>query len=104
MSATVRTVPPAPEGTCVQISEAPEVWAVRGAADWYRLDLERNTCSCGDWMYRRARTLTPCKHQRALGAYLDQAALVRNRFEREQTAAEERAPLPGEAELKRMFA
>ena len=102
MSATLTELQPAGEGTCVQLSDTPPVWAVRGREDWHRCDADQGTCTCGDWIHRQARTLTPCRHLRMLTAYLLHAALVRRQFAA-AAADEERAPLPSDADLRRLF-
>jgi predicted nucleic acid-binding Zn finger protein len=104
MSATVSSLPPAAEGTCVRLTEGAALWAVKGATDWYRCDAEQDTCSCADWMFRRWRTVAPCKHLRALHAYLLAVVMVRAKFTAEAEIEAQRPPVMSDEELRRMFA
>lgn len=110
--ATLDRLNPAP-GTCVALTESPRLWLVRGSAGWYRCDADRQTCSCADFLYRRTKSHTACKHLRALTEYLMIAAAARAEvLEPEPEFAprsryvieEEPAPLPSDEELRRMFA
>lgn len=98
MSATVSRTEAA-EGTCVPLTESPRVWAVRGRNAWYRCDADRLTCSCCHYLYRLAATNSPCRHVRMLTDYLMTAETVRLQM----TARRDDAPLPTDAELRRIF-
>jgi len=55
----------------VQDGESPHVyWQMGDHGQWYRLDADANTCTCLDWVHRRAATRSACKHLTRLAAVL----------------------------------
>lgn len=107
---------PAADGTCVQLTQCGTVWMVRGRAGWYRCDAEHGLCSCEALLFGRARSLTACRHLRALAAYLMTAEMVRLSITTQRTPEEQEAreahirhiidedtALPSQAELREMF-
>ncbi len=91
----------ATDGTCIQLTESPRIWAVRGRLAWYRCDADRRTCSCQSFVLsnRQAKASTGCRHLRMLTAYLIAAASLRELLASER----DDAPLPSDQELKELF-
>ena len=98
----------APEGTVVTLRDRAGRmvgYGVRGRKDWHKVSADGARCSCMDFMHRRSRGLTPCRHMRFLQTWLLIAQMVELEFDRrDREAVEERAPLPSDEELRRIFA
>jgi hypothetical protein len=50
---------------------APETWHCTNPASGRSYEVTAGTCTCPDWIYRGARSETPCKHMFALALHLD---------------------------------
>lgn len=63
-----------PEGACMRIPGKENAYRVRGRIFTYICILsptgEDDSCSCLDWLHRRARACTPCRHLRYLARWL----------------------------------
>lgn len=62
--------PHAAEGTVKPLGRAR--FAVKGRKGWYCCNAEEGTCTCGDWVNRRAVSRSTCRHLRHLSAWLNE--------------------------------